>query len=126
MGRCSQVNIFFRKHLIIFYSFQYGITINGTVVKFCKLISYILVFIHINAVILFLVPAMMDFPGHYEPDDPGFNVFGPSWPFLRNLQHEEPFIQYRYFFDNFLKIISNFQLVLFQGCVEHDGHWIRS
>ena len=97
MGRCSQVNIYFRNisHLIIFYSFQYGITINGTVVKFCKLISYILVFIHINAVILFLVPAMMDFPGHYEPDDPGFNVFGPSWPFLRNLQHEEPFIQYR-------------------------------
>jgi len=89
-------------------SFQYGITINGTVVKFCKLISYILVFIHINAVILFLVPAMMDFPGHYEPDDPGFNVFGPSWPFLRNLQHEEPFIQYSW---SFFKAASNMMVI---------------
>ena len=76
-------------------SFQYGITINGTVVKFFKLISYILLFIHINAVILFLVPSMMDFPAREYDNTPLENVLGPSWPYLRKLENEEPFIQYR-------------------------------
>lgn len=74
--------------------FQYNITINEYSVKMIKLAGIIFTVIHVNACTLFLVPSLLDFPGHFPKESSNYLITGPSWPYLRNLTNAEPHVQY--------------------------------
>ena len=75
-------------------SIQYNITVNQYTIKMIKMMILIGFVIHFNACVIFFVPSIMGFEGHYPIDHPRFEVFGPTWPFLRNLTNVEPSVQY--------------------------------
>ena len=67
---------------------------NQYTVKMIKMMILIGFVIHFNACVIFFVPSIMGFEGHFPIDHPRFEVFGPTWPFLRNLTNVEPSVQY--------------------------------
>ena len=73
--------------------------------------------IHFNACVIFFVPSIMGFEGHYPIDHPRFEVFGPTWPFLRNLTNVEPSVQYSW---------SIFKACLEVRTFEPDRHNLKS